>query len=124
MWGATKLLTKLLQKPLPGEHGKKLRRELLFWLADSHKAERNKQRNPVLAAAFYLRSATLLDGMGNDPWGQTARFQAAEVLAAEGIVDDARRIYTALLNVTKEPARRAMIQYRLQELWLNKKSAS
>lgn len=122
--GAISLFTQLLQKPLPGEAGKALRREVLFWIADSHKAEKNTQRNPVLAAAFYLRSATLLDSLGNDPWGQTARFQAAEVLAAEGIIDDARRIYSTLLKATKEPARRAMIKYRLQELWLNKKSES
>ncbi len=92
----------------------KLRRELLFWQADSYKA---MQQFPK-AAWLYLRSATLLDAIGMDPWGQTARFRAAESLAEAGLIEDARRLYQGLMKVTPEPGRRAMIKYKLQELWL------
>jgi hypothetical protein len=91
-----------------------LQREILYWQADSHKALRDYPR----AAWLYLKSATLLDAKGLDPWGQTARFQAAEVLADAGLPEDARRIYEGLLRVTREPDRRAAIKYKLQELWL------
>lgn len=95
---------------------KKLRRELLYWKADSYKA----MGNHVQASLFYLRSATLIDGKGYDPWGQTARFQAAEVLVDGGLFDDARRMYESLMKMTREPGRRAAIRYKLQELWLKK----
>lgn len=91
-----------------------LKRELLFWQADSYKALGGWPR----AAQLYLLSATLVDGQGYDLWGQTARFRAAEVLADAAIVDDARRLYEGLLKVTREPSRRAAIRYKLQELWL------
>ena len=94
-----------------------LRRELLYWKADSFKALDNK----VYAAMLYLQSATLLDGKGFDPWGQTARFQAAEILADAGLVGDAQRLYESLMKVTREPGQRAAIRYKLQELWLKKK---
>lgn len=92
----------------------KLHRELLFWQADSYKALDQKPR----AALLYLKSATLLDGKGYDPWGQTARFRAAELLGDAGLVADARRIYEGLLKATADAGRRAMIRYKLQELWL------
>ena len=93
-----------------------LKRELLFWQADSYKAIGGWPR----AAQLYLLSATLVDGKGYDMWGQTARFRAAEVLAEAKVVDDARRLYEGLLKVTREPGRRAAIRYKLQELWLIK----
>ncbi|MBN1379144.1 MAG: hypothetical protein JXA04_07890 [Gammaproteobacteria bacterium] len=91
-----------------------LKRELLFWQADSYKAIGGWPR----AAQLYLLSATLVDGKGYDLWGQTARFRAAEVLAEAAVIDDARRLYEGLLKVTREPSRRAAIRYKLQELWL------
>ena len=91
-----------------------LKRELLFWQADSYKALGGWPR----AAQLYLLSATLVDGKGYDLWGQTARFRAAEVLAEAGVVDDARRLYEGLLKMTREPTRRAAIRYKLQGLWL------
>jgi tetratricopeptide (TPR) repeat protein len=93
-----------------------LKRELLFWQADSYKAIGSWPR----AAQLYLLSATVVDGKGYDFWGQTARFRAAEVLAEAGLVDDARRLYEGLLKATREPGRRAAINYKLQELWLKK----
>jgi hypothetical protein len=91
-----------------------VKRELLFWQADSYKAIDAWPR----AAQLYLLSATLLDGKGYDLWGQTARFRAAEVLAEAAVVDDARRLYEGLLKMTREPGRKAVIRYKLQELWL------
>jgi hypothetical protein len=113
---AITLFKTVLQRPLEPQ----MQREILYWQADSYKAAGDVAR----AAWLYLKSATLLDAQGLDPWGQTARFQAAEVLAMAGLVDDARRIYEALLNATPEPGRRAMIKYKLQELWLKQPQPS
>jgi hypothetical protein len=107
---AITLFKNILQRPLEPQ----LQREILYWQADSYKALNDHAR----AAWLYLKSATLLDARGLDPWGQTARFQAAEVLTAAGLPEDARRIYEGLLRVTREPERRAAIKYKLQELWL------
>jgi hypothetical protein len=91
-----------------------LNRELLYWQADSYKALDDK----VNAALLYLKSATLIDGKGYDPWGQTARFRSAEILTEAGLIEDAQRQYEVLMKVTREPGRRAMIRYKMQELWL------
>jgi hypothetical protein len=107
---AITLFKNILQRPLEPQ----LQREILYWQADSCKALKDYPR----AAWLYLKSATLLDARGLDPWGQTARFQAAEVLAEAGLREDARRIYEGLLRITREPERRAAIKYKLQELWL------
>ena len=107
---ALPLLQALLKLPLDA----KQQRELLFWAADSYKAERQTAR----AAAYYLRSATLLDGFGYDPWGQTARYKAAEVLAEGGIHADAERLFRKLLKTTKDAKRQAVIRNQLQSLKL------
>ncbi len=109
---AIALFKSILERPLEPQ----LQREILYWQADSYKALQDHPR----AAWLYLKSATLLDAKGLDPWGQTARFQAAGVLADAGLPEDARRIYEGLLRVTREPERRAAIKYKLQELWLKK----
>jgi hypothetical protein len=90
------------------------RREILFWMGDSYKALEDYER----AAFLYLRSATLYDSRGMDPWGQTARYNAAEALAAAGLTTDARRLYEQLLAATREPARRAVLRQNIQQLWL------
>ncbi|MDZ7786734.1 MAG: hypothetical protein U5K73_00910 [Halofilum sp. (in: g-proteobacteria)] len=104
------LLQRLGERDLPGQR----RRELLYWRAESEDALDNPQR----AAELYLRSATLLDGRGGDPWGQTARYQAAGMLAEAGLVSDARRIYTQLLRTTSDSDRRSTLRRRLQKLGL------
>ena len=109
---AAELFEKLLQLAIEPQ----LRRELLYWQADSY----NALGNSVRAALLYLQSATLLDGKGYDPWGQTARFRAAEILADANLFDDAQRLYESLMKVTREPSRRASIRYKLQELWLKR----
>jgi|AntRauTorcE11898_2_1112593.scaffolds.fasta_scaffold01062_2 tetratricopeptide (TPR) repeat protein len=107
---ALSLLQRLGDGDLPGQR----RRELLYWRAESEDALGNPRR----AAELYLRSATLLDGRGGDPWGQTARYQAAGMLAEAGLVSDARRIYTQLLRTTSDSDRRSTLRRRLQKLGL------
>jgi len=90
------------------------RREILFWMADSFKALGQYEK----AALLYLQSAMFTGPDAMDPWAQTARYNAAESLQKAGLVDDARRIYEALLKVTKEPARRSVLRHNIQQLWL------
>ena len=46
--------------------------------------------------------------------------EAAEALAEAGMVADARQLFEALLRVTTDPGRRAVINHALQKLWLQK----
>lgn len=94
-----------------------LRRELLFWIADSYKGLEQHAE----AARYYLKSAVLLDVQAMDPWAQTARYQAAQSLTSLGMITDARSIYEQLLTITKEPGRRAVLRNKLQQLHLPKK---
>jgi hypothetical protein len=94
----------------------RMRREILFWQADSKAA---LGEHPV-AAELYLRSATFAGANGEDPWGHTARFHAAESLGKAGLVDDARAVYRKLLESTEDPRQRALIERQIQQLWLTK----
>ncbi len=87
---------------------------MLFWVADSYKA----LGRPLEAAQLYLRSAILQDPFAMDPWAQTARYYAAEQLAAAGLPADARNIYRGLLNATKDPGRQAVLRNNIQQLML------
>jgi hypothetical protein len=91
-----------------------LRRELWYWMADSRLA----QSRPLEAAALYLRSAMVPQPQSLDPWGQTARYQAAQALAKAGLVEDARTLYEQLLAGTEDPGRRAVLRRDLQQLLL------
>lgn len=91
------------------------RREILFWIADSYRGLEQHDR----AALLYLQSAMLPAPDAMDPWAQTARYNAAESLQQAGLVDDARRIYQALLDITDDAARRSVLNQRIQQLWLN-----
>lgn len=91
-----------------------LQREILYWMADSRKA----QQQYAEAAVLYLRSADVPGQILPDLWAQSALYQAAEALTEAGLIRDARRIYSQLLNVSKDEARRAVLQRRLQQLWL------
>lgn len=110
----------LLEKTYDQVESKSLRREILYWRAESHAALGQQAEAGVL----YLRSAVFNGNNGDDPWGQTARFHAAGAMARAGLVADARHIYTALLRSTPDPARRAQIERQLQQLWLNDKSTT
>lgn len=91
-----------------------LQREIYYWMADSRK----EQEDYVAAARLYLRSAIHDGNNGLDPWGLTARYQVAEMLAKADLLQDAHAIYEHLLSITKEPARRAVLKHELQKLWL------
>jgi len=92
----------------------KRQREIYYWMADSKKA----QKQYAAAARLYLKSAMLPEGEGLDPWGQTARYQAANNLAKAGLLEDARALYSRLLDTTKEETRRKVLQHELQQLRL------
>ncbi|HEV2332361.1 MAG TPA: hypothetical protein VGV16_04295 [Gammaproteobacteria bacterium] len=100
----------LLKMPLVPEQ----RRQMLYWTADSYKALGDYAK----AAELYLRSAMLLDPYSMDQWAQTARYQAAQMLAKAGYVDDARNLYKGLLNATRDPSQQAVLQHDLQQLML------
>jgi len=89
------------------------RRELLYWTAQSESAIGRHAR----AAELYLRSAMMKDE-GLDRWGQSARFRAAEELAAARLAGDARLVYESILRGVKEPAARAGLRRRLEKLHL------
>jgi len=91
-----------------------LQRELWYWMADSRLA----QSRPLEAAALYLRSAMVPLPQSLDPWGQTARYQAAQALAKAGLTTDARTLYEELLRTTDDPGRRAVLRRDLQQLLL------
>lgn len=99
---------------LPKINDTELQREIYYWMADSRKA----QQNYAAAAQLYLRSALHAGNNGLDPWGQTARYQVAEMLAKADFLQDAHAFYEQLLKTTKEPARRAVLKHELQKLWL------
>ncbi len=92
----------------------KLRREVLYWRADSLKALGQYAR----AAQLYLESAWLPGVKATDQWSQTAQYQAADALRQAGMTADARRIYQRLLAMTTDAGRRAVLRSRLQQLSL------
>ena len=63
-------------------------------------------------------SAMVVDAKAQDPWAQTARYQAAESLAKAGLQNDARDLFQQLLDTTKDPSRRAVLNREIQRLWL------
>lgn len=93
----------------------RMRRELLYWQADSLAA----LGRDAEAAERYLRSASHGGASPSDPWGQAARFHAAEALGRARLIQDARSVYAALLTQTTDPARRAAIEQQMQQLWLS-----
>lgn len=104
----------VFQAVLPIVEDKVMQREIFYWMADSKKA----MQDYAAAARLYLRSAMHADNNGLDPWGQTARYQVAEMLTKAELLQDAHSLYQQLLDTTKEPARRAVLKHELQKLWL------
>lgn len=107
---AIPLFEELLQQPLAPEQ----RRQMLYWTADSYKAVDDYPK----AAELYLRSAMLPGPFSMDQWAQTARYQAAQMLAKAGYLEDARNLYNGLLSATRDPAQQAVLQHDLQQLML------
>ncbi|MCW8901962.1 MAG: hypothetical protein OQK75_00890 [Gammaproteobacteria bacterium] len=108
------LAYQLFNAVLPKLSDVMLQREIYYWMADSRKA----LNDYPAAARLYLRSALHAENNGLDPWGQTARYQVAEMLVKADLFDDAHSIYQQLLDGTKEPARRAVLKHELQKLLL------
>ena len=104
---AHELSFQLFSEILPRINNDTLQREIYYWMADSKKA----QQDYTAAARFYLRSAMHGEKKGLDPWGQTARYQVAEMLVKADLLQDALTLYQNLLKVTKEPARRAVLKH-------------
>jgi hypothetical protein len=104
----------LLNLLLSASIDQRQRREILFWIADSYQGMNQFDQ----AALLYLQSAMLPGPTTMDPWAQTARFNAAESLKKSGLSEDARRIYQGLLKITQDPARRALLNRSIQQLWL------
>lgn len=100
----------LLQDPLTSDQ----QRQLLFWIADSYKGLGDYAQ----AAELYLRSATLTDPYAMDNWAKSARYQAAQMLAKAGYINDARNVYQGLLNATSDPGQQALLRHDLQALML------
>ncbi len=111
---ALALFREIAAKPLDDQR----HRELLFWMADSHRAMERHQE----AALHYLQSATLLDPFSMDRWAQTARYQAARELGKAGLYRDAQRLFRSLLNATRDTSRRAVLRREIQQLQLKEKS--
>ena len=107
---AIPLFEELLKTDLKPEQ----RRQMLYWTADSYKATGDYAK----AAELYLRSAMLPGPFTMDPWAQTARYQAAQMLAQAGYLDDARNLYNGLLSATNDPAQQAVLNHDLQQLLL------
>jgi len=92
----------------------RMRREILFWQADSRAALGEHAQ----AAELYLRSATYGGANGGDLWGQSARYHAAEALGKAGMTADARSVFQRLLDYSGDPRQRLLIERQLQQLWL------
>lgn len=100
----------LLQPSLTSDQ----QRQLLFWIADSYKALGDYPQ----AAELYLRSAILVDPYSMDQWAKSARYQAAQMLAKAGYIEDARNLYQGLLNATSDPSQQALLRHAMQQLML------
>lgn len=99
--------------PMDGQSAQR-QRELHYWIAESY----GKLKEYQLAARHFLLSAGLFDSDAMDPWAQTARFQAAQMLVDNHAYQDAGRIYNRLLKATRDPGRRAVLHNKIQQLWL------
>jgi len=86
-------------------------RELLYWMAESQAAQGEHSR----AADLFLRSA-VIGRSRSSQWGQSARFRAAGELASAGLVNDARTLYRALLEITSDPKQRLALGQKIQDL--------
>lgn len=105
---------RLFRKVMQKTDDTKVQREIFYWMAESRKAQEHYND----AAYLYLKSAMHpVPEAGADPWGQTARYQAAGALAKAGLYDDAKELFRKLLDVTEESTRRAAIQREIQRLW-------
>lgn len=87
------------------------RRELLFWLAESHSQLNEHEK----AAALFFRSA-MMGTEWHDEWGQSSQYRGAEELLSLGHLDDSERVFRTLRRLTADPRKRARIDLKMQEL--------
>lgn len=87
-------------------------REVLFWEAQSYETLGEEAR----AARLYMQSALLLDPRAYDPWGMTARYNAALAMSKAGMIGDAKRVLEDLKAHTSDPARLSVLKRKLTEL--------
>ncbi len=96
----------------------RLKREIYFWKAESYYALKDYER----AALFYLKSAHELKNEENDLWAQSAQYKAAGALVKAGIYDDAKKIYSNLLQITASESRKSLIKQKMQHARLLKRA--
>lgn len=101
----------LFSRLLGGDVDERQRREIHYWLADAAKAAENYS----LAAEHYLLSAGEKDNSW-DPWGVSARRQAADALKAGGLLQDAVNVYQRLLDRSQDRTERAVLRTNIQRL--------
>ncbi|VAW94240.1 hypothetical protein MNBD_GAMMA22-2190 [hydrothermal vent metagenome] len=106
------LAYKLLEKSLSLNSQQQYKREIMYWMADSRKAQYRFDE----AAQLYLKSAMIPSSTTMDDWAQSARYQAANSLVNSGLTSDARGLYQQLLSVAKKSSRRAVILRDIQKL--------
>jgi len=106
------LAFQLLEKLLNLKKEQQFQREIMYWMADSRRAQHRFDD----AAQLYLKSAMIPKATTMDDWAQSARYQAASSLVNAGLTSDARGLYQQLLSVTKKPSRRAVLLKEIQKL--------
>lgn len=89
-----------------------MHRELLFWMGDSLVAQGRHSE----AAAYYLRSANLLEAGTMDPWARLARYQASRALVAAGLTRDAITVLEGLIAAGEEGSRSVLWKHELRAL--------
>jgi hypothetical protein len=109
--GENKAAIALFQRLLSSDIDQRQRREIHYWLADAAKADENYS----LAAEHYLLSAGEKDNSW-DPWGVSARRQAADALKAGGLLQDAVNVYQRLLDRSQDRTERAVLRTNIQRL--------
>jgi len=102
----------LLEKLLSIKKEQQFQREIMYWMADSRKAQHRFDE----AAQLYLKSAMIPESTTMDDWAQSARYQAANSLVDAGLTSDARGLYQQLLSVTKKSSRRLVLLKEIQKL--------
>ncbi|MEM7195512.1 MAG: hypothetical protein AAF402_11210 [Pseudomonadota bacterium] len=99
--------------------GKRHRRELSYWIAESLIGT-----DQYLRAADYFLFSAMLENDGFDQWGESARFNAADALLEAGMIDDAKTLFEDLLRRAQEDNRKIALQQKLQQLWLRESEAN
>lgn len=109
--GANHDAMSLFQKLLDRDLDARQRREIHYWLADAAK----EAEDYSLAAEHYLLSAGE-QANSWDPWGVSARRQAADALMAGGLLGDAINVYQRLLDRSEDRTERAVLRTNIQRL--------